>query len=255
MWSSVCEYAASRWRNTNTVWRHHFDVCLMFDHLLRDLKENVLVPLALILARYISATQITLIGFIFGILSVLFIPQYFYLANIFWWLNRLCDGVDGVIARVSNTQTDLGGYLDICFDFIIYAAIPISIAHSNPHIEHLMLVVAIMEGMYFVNAALLFHGAALCEKRALDKRKGNISGIYLIFYSTHFTHFILSILIAGRKTSVSMPPALVEGFETMMFYGAFLALPQHAMVLFCLFASLVFVTILQRIHWGVGNLN
>ncbi|HIA67209.1 TPA: CDP-alcohol phosphatidyltransferase family protein [Candidatus Poribacteria bacterium] len=57
-----------------------------------------------------------------------FIPKKPYLvALIFWILNWFFDGLDGAIARAHQRQTDLGGYLDTLSDFIIYAAIPISL--------------------------------------------------------------------------------------------------------------------------------
>jgi phosphatidylglycerophosphate synthase len=144
----------------------------MFDELLRDIKEKYLIPLATLLAKFVTPNQITILGFALGLLSVVYVPHSYLLANLFWWLNRLCDGVDGVIARVSGQQSDLGAFLDIGFDFTIYAAIPIAIAASQPNVQHLMLVVSIMEGTYFVNAGLLFHAAALCEKRAMATKKG-----------------------------------------------------------------------------------
>jgi phosphatidylglycerophosphate synthase len=89
--------------------------------------------------------------------------------QLFWVLNRLCDGLDGIVARVSGRQTDFGGYLDIGIDFTIYALIPVALAWSQQSLQ-LMTLVALMEGTYFVNAALLFQAAAISEKRALHTK-------------------------------------------------------------------------------------
>ena len=46
-------------------------------------------------------------------------------------LNRLADGLDGAIAR--NTQTtDLGGYLDIVCDFLVYSGVVFGFALARP---------------------------------------------------------------------------------------------------------------------------
>ena len=46
--------------------------------------------------------------------------QYYLLALLFILLNRIGDGLDGAIARQTQTS-DAGGFLDICLDFIFYA--------------------------------------------------------------------------------------------------------------------------------------
>lgn len=92
------------------------------------------------------------------------------------------------------------------------------------------LVVSLLEGIYFVNAALLFMASALLERwnQGAKTRK--------------------------EKTSVSMPPALVEGFETMMTYFVVVTLPSLAFYIFALFAAAVTLTVLQRINWARANL-
>ena len=52
------------------------------------------------------------------------IDQYL-LAVIFLFLNRLSDGLDGVMARL-QTPTPLGGYLDIVLDILIYSGFVLS---------------------------------------------------------------------------------------------------------------------------------
>ena len=45
--------------------------------------------------------------------------------------NRLCDGLDGAVARAGGTS-DLGAYLDITLDFIFYSAVPFGLAVADP---------------------------------------------------------------------------------------------------------------------------
>jgi len=203
----------------------------MFDLLLREFKEKLLSPFAKWVARFFSATQLSVVGFVFGLATCLLIIQQQYIAaNVFWWLNRICDGIDGVIARLTDSQTELGAFLDIGFDFTIYALIPPCLAIAQPEQEMLPLVVCFLEAAYFVNAGLLFHASALCEKR------------------------LQGAVVKGERTSVSMPPGLIEGFETMIAYSIFIAMPRHDLVLFTVFGFCVFITICQRFLWAVQYL-
>jgi phosphatidylglycerophosphate synthase len=85
----------------------------MFDHFLRKVKEVYFVQLAHLVARTgITPTQLTLIGFGFGLFSfgAVATGQILY-ATLFWWLGRFCDGLDGTLARTTNQQSDFGGYV------------------------------------------------------------------------------------------------------------------------------------------------
>ena len=46
-------------------------------------------------------------------------------------LNRLLDGLDGAVARAAGS-TDLGGFLDITMDFLVYSAIPFAFVLKDP---------------------------------------------------------------------------------------------------------------------------
>jgi len=108
-------------------------VCLMLDQYLRVLKERILQPITRQLISLIHPTQATLIGFAFGLISAYFASQGLkFLSLLFWILNRVFDGIDGILARLTNQQSDFGGYIDILCDFTVYSLIPIGIAVSYP---------------------------------------------------------------------------------------------------------------------------
>lgn len=80
----------------------------------------------------ISANSISLAGFALGCCAAILIIS----GNITWalvplLLNRLSDGIDGAIARLS-TPTDRGAFLDITLDFLFYASIPLAFALCEP---------------------------------------------------------------------------------------------------------------------------
>lgn len=137
------------------------------DRHLRHLKEVSLIPLARIIGKWFSPTQLTIIGFIFGLLSCLFvIRRYYFIGNVLWLINRLFDGIDGVVARITNRQSDFGGYIDIVCDFIVYSLIPISLVYADPS-DLSYLIVALLEGTFFVNAASQMYLSSILEKRAV----------------------------------------------------------------------------------------
>lgn len=102
----------------------------MLDLLLRDVKERVLAPLARALA-FLPPDFLSFLGFVMGIACcytlVLDRPL---LALLFWSLNRLADGLDGIIARLTKRTTAFGAYIDIFYDFTVYSLIPVPRASS-----------------------------------------------------------------------------------------------------------------------------
>ncbi len=85
----------------------------MFDEYLREVKD-LLLSVVFPFLGWFTPNQITLVAFLLGLGSCVFayhdlVNYSFYL----WLLNRLLDGLDGYVARKTNSSTDFGGYLDI----------------------------------------------------------------------------------------------------------------------------------------------
>jgi phosphatidylglycerophosphate synthase len=201
----------------------------MFDERLRDTKEVLFIKLALRLRlNRIHPLWLTAVAFLFGLLAVLFLWQQAYVWGLlFWWLNRIFDGLDGTVARVESLQTDLGGYLDILADFVIYALIPISLVLANPTTPA-FIALAFLLSAFYVNGASWMYLAAILEKRRW--------------------------LQPGQKTSVNMPAGLIGGGETIVFYSAFIIWPDYLVILFTVMGILVALTIIQRVFWAAGRL-
>src|SRR5688500_13090307 len=82
--------------------------------------------------RGIAADQVTAAGFIVGIAAAAAIAAELYAPAILLILaSRLCDGLDGAVARHTQ-KTDRGGFLDIVLDFAFYGAIPLAFALARP---------------------------------------------------------------------------------------------------------------------------
>lgn len=80
----------------------------------------------------VTANQTTLFGFALGCLAFpALIAEQYTLALIFVLLNRICDGLDGALARIQGIS-DAGGFLDISLDFLFYSLIPFGFVLANP---------------------------------------------------------------------------------------------------------------------------
>jgi len=83
-------------------------------------------------ARGVRADAVTAFGFGLGIIAWAALTlQAYGVALAFVLLNRLCDGLDGAVARHAGL-TDRGGYLDIVLDFVFYAGVPFFFAVGRP---------------------------------------------------------------------------------------------------------------------------
>lgn len=202
----------------------------MIDKYLRPVKEKLLLPGAKIIGRYFTPNQITLFAFLLGLLScVLILLNQLHLALVFWLLNRIVDGLDGTIARISNRQTDWGAYLDIMLDFIIYALIPISLTIISTKGLLIYLTLSIMLAVFYINSASWMYLSAIIEKQNVNKS-------------------------INELTSVSMPAGLIEGTETIFSYTLFFFFSEYLPYLFIAVSGLTIIGIFQRIIWGYKNL-
>lgn len=201
----------------------------MLDIYMREIKEMVFQPLAWQL-RAFHPLWFTFLGLLFGVgAAVAAVYQLYLLAFAGWIISRIFDGLDGGVARHTNRQSDLGGYLDIMIDHAVYASIPVGIVIGDPSPVG-CLILALLLSSFYINGASWMYLSAILEKRAAGAA------------------------VRGEKTSVTMPEGLIGGTETILFYSAFLLWPQWYPWLFGAMAILVAITIIQRIPWAVREL-
>ena len=198
----------------------------MFDHLLRGLKDRLLAPLASAIGTSVSPNAISLLALLFGLAAAAaaYLARDFA-AVVLWLINRTLDGLDGTHARLNNMQSDFGGYLDIVLDFIVYAAIPSALILS-PINGGIVAPGVFLLSTVMVNTASLMYLAAILEQR----QAGALS--------------------RGELTTVTMPPGVVAGAETVVFFTLFLALASWRAALFWTMGVLVCVNIVQRLWWA-----
>lgn len=202
----------------------------MLDPTTRIVKERLLSPVAASLG-IIHPNTVTFLSLFLGLIAIFTAWRgYFLVALIFWILNRTADGLDGTMARHHEKQSDLGGYLDIMSDFIIYGFLPVAIVLNMPTTANFIML-AVLLVVYYVNTASWMYLAAI-----LEKRRAGAS-------------------VRGDLTTVTMPGGLIGGTETIVFYALFLIFPMLLSWTFAVFSGLIVFTIGQRLWWAFRHLN
>jgi phosphatidylglycerophosphate synthase len=202
----------------------------VFDELLRGVKDRLLAPLARRLGPGVPPNAVTAAALAAGLAAAGLAWRRAYGAALACWaLNRLLDGLDGAVARTHGRQTDLGGYLDLLLDFVVYAAVPLGLAYGSADPRAHAACAALLASFY-VNAASWLVLAAVLERRGAGAAA------------------------RGERTTVTMPAGLVGGAETVAFYALFLLAPRHLPALFALMAALVALTAGQRVVWAWRHL-
>lgn len=202
----------------------------MLDVHLRPLKERLLGGITSALAPHVSAGLLTAAALTVTLGAAALAWADRPIAALTGWLvGRLLDGLDGSVARARGEASDWGGYLDIVADTIGYAAVPIGVALGLDTTAG-WVAVAVLEGVFFVNTISWAFLAAVLEKRGAGAAA------------------------TGEMTTVTMPSALVEGTETIVLFGVFLAVPSLAPWVFSVMAGLVGINVLQRLWWARSNL-
>lgn len=201
----------------------------MLDHTLRVYKDDLLRPVAGHLGR-ISPNAITILAMMVGLAAAGAAGlQWYWAALILWLLNRVLDGLDGMVARAHARQSDFGGYLDIVLDFVVYAAVPVGLYLGKPS-EALALALILLLSSFYINAASWIYLSAILEKRAAGASA------------------------RGELTTVAMPSGLVGGTETILFYSVFLLWPDGLPWLFAAMTVMVMLGVGQRLRWARRNL-
>ena len=199
----------------------------MMDRSLRQIKDKTLEPIVKQLSGRIHPIAITLLGTVFAVLAAFAAFNGAYaLGLVFWFINRILDGLDGAYARIWGKKSDLGGYIDTLSDFLAYTIIPLGFVLHSPSIP-LLVIVALLFGTFYVNAAAFMYLAAILERNTSN----------------------------AELTSLTMPRGIVEGGEAIIFFSAFFLFPEQISLLFSLLAILVVATTLQHIHWAIRNLD
>ena len=148
--------------------------------------------------------------------------QAFWLGAALILVSRLCDGLDGTVARLTR-PTDRGGFLDISLDFLFYPAIPLAFAFADPARNALAAAVLL--------AAFVGTGTSFLAFAVIAAKRGLTSAAY-------------------PDKSFYFLGGLAEATETLAFFIAMCVWPAQFPLLADLFAALCALTIATRLRWG-----
>ena len=195
----------------------------MIDAALQPLQQRLLqLPAQILTHLGIKADQITLFGFLLGLLVVPALAyQAYSLALLFLLLNRFADGLDGAVARLTE-PTDRGTFLDISFDFFFYAIFPVGFALADP-VNALPAAVLITSFVGTGSSFLAY--ATIAAKRGDTAMDFPQKGLYYL-------------------------GGLTEGFETIILFISMCLFPMFFPQLAYFFAVACAVTAVSRWYQG-----
>jgi phosphatidylglycerophosphate synthase len=195
----------------------------MIDAALQPLQQRFLQSPAQVLAQWgVKANQITLFGFLLGVMVVPALAfQAYPLALLFLLLNRLADGLDGAVARIKE-PTDRGAFLDISCDFVFYALFPLGFALADPVNA---LPAAVLISSFVSTGSSFLAYAVIAAKRGETAKAFPKKGLYYL-------------------------GGLTEGFETILLFVSMCLFPMFFPQLAYFFAGACAITALSR--WYLG---
>jgi phosphatidylglycerophosphate synthase len=191
----------------------------MLDSVMRHLIDPPLNKVAQRWPSSVSANQITIIGFGIGLASCVAVTQNaFGLALTLLLINRLGDGLDGAVAR-RDGATDLGAYLDIIADFLLWSLLPLAFLVQAPQNAT---AAAVLLSSFAMSMVVFLAFAILAEKRGVTTQ-------------------------AQGKKSFFYMAGLAEGTETIAFFVFVMWLPDYFIPAAYVFAGLVYLSVIGRI--------
>ena len=191
----------------------------MLDSTARKLIDPPLNAIAARISDKFSANSITFIGSFIGFLGFIsLLKGQFTLALVFLLLNRFCDGLDGAVARRQG-PSDLGAYLDIVADFLLWALLPLGFLFYAPENAF---AVAVLLSSFAMSMTAFLAFAMLAEKRGLSSETQGKKSFYYL---------------AG----------LAEGSETIAFFILTMVKPDWFIPAALIFAGFVFLSTVGRL--------
>ena len=118
-------------------------------------------------------------------------------------------------------------------DFTCYGLIPLGVTAAYPD-YYCWIALVYLEVTFFVNAAGLFFLSALIEKNTAAAK-------------------VYAEKNKKELTTLKMPPALIEGTESLILFGAIILWPELQLYFYCTFALGVTITVVQRLLWASKN--
>ena len=173
----------------------------------------------------LSANTVTWIGLGVGVAAAVAVVYHAWItALILILLNRLLDGLDGAVARASS-KSDLGGYLDIVFDFFFYGGIPTAFILANP--DQNAVAGGLLLFSFYANGSTFLAFAILAEKLGIETDAQGSKSLYYL-------------------------GGLAEGTETVLVFCLMCLFPDAFAILAILFAVMCYISSVARVVTVIG---
>ncbi len=171
--------------------------------------------------------MLTIAGFVFSILGfiTIYLGKYDLTLGLII-LSRIMDGLDGPLAR-QTAATDLGGYLDIVFDFIFYAGTIFFFALGQPENA---LPAAFLIFSFMATGTTFLAYAIIAAKHNINH---DLQGKKSFFY------------ISG----------ITEGTETILVLIIICLFPEYFKLIAYIFGGLCWLTTIGRIYKAIKDFN
>lgn len=200
----------------------------MLDAHIRPYINPPLEHLAILLVKLkLTPNMITLFSFLCGAVSMLLIINQYYLSALsFILINRLCDGLDGAVARLnsqlstSKHNNDFGGYLDIVCDFIFYSGVIFAFGYSN---QDFLLCSSFLIFSFIGTMSSFLSYAIIAAKHNISTNKRGIKAFYHL-------------------------GGICEGTETILVLVLICLVPNYFNTIALIFALLCWLTTLSRVY-------
>lgn len=165
---------------------------------------------ALVRAK-VHPDALTWFGFALSALSCVFTVQEQPLAALaLWWFGRIFDGLDGLVARGSGTQSTRGGFLDINLDMAAYGIVAVGF---------------MLQTQWYLTWALILLGYILCITSALS---------------------LGEVEESRDNRSLRLASGLAEAGETGIFYSLLWLVPSQGKLWCVLWLGVMGVTVASR---------
>ena len=164
----------------------------------------------------VTPNQLTVLGFLIAAVASYLVSQGLaWSAIAVWWLGRLIDGTDGILARTTGKTSDFGGYLDITLDMAAYSLMVIGFYLWQPQFALGWMITLLLYILAITSALSL---GALERARGLD----------------------------GDNRSLKLAAGLAEGGETGIAYTLMLLWPRFIHVLLGVWIAVLLFTFVAR---------
>ena len=171
-------------------------------------------------ARGFDANMISVMGAAMMLPAFMALIFHAYgLALFFIVLNRLCDGLDGIVAKhQKGGPTDFGSFLDIVFDYVFYSGVVLFFALGRPD-------------MALAAAFLIFsitsNGISFLALTLVSEKRGRPS--------------------EQKKKPLRYSGGLTEGFETIVLLISLCLMPDAFVPMAVIFSVFCWVSVMTRL--------